>query len=156
MRKRICVSVLLAALMLGAGGTAKADISVWLEPSSYVVGLGDIFTVDILADIPIADGIVGFGMDATFDALILGHDPVFDVSIGSSFDPAATLDGDALAGTLPFGFPPPPPVSGDDVLLATMTFEALSLGTTSIDGGITVGDPLEGFALPGGGAYWRP
>ena len=152
MMNRICTSVAVACVLFALTGGVRGDITVWFSPSSSVVDVGEIFTVDILADIPGPDAIVGFGMDASFDSSILGHDPsASDVTIGPSFASAMTFDGDGLAGLLPFAFPPLPPVSGSDILLATMTFEALTVGFTSLIGGITPGDFLEGFALFGGG-----
>jgi len=136
-------------LLLVAAWPAAGDIVVTVQPSETVVEVGDYFTVDLLADIPLADAIVGWGMDLSFDGSILSHDPLVDVAIGPAFIPALAPDGDKLAGLF-FGPPPPPPgLSGDDVLLATMTFEALMPGSTSLNGGITLGDPSEGFIGPG-------
>ncbi len=133
-----------------AGSPARAGISVSIEPSSSIVQVGDTFTVDILADITSIDAIVGWGMDLSFDSLILSHNPLTGVLIGPSFSAAPTLDGDGLAGLLPFSPPPITGVSGNDVLLATVTFEATQTGTTDLLGGFTLGDLTEGFVQLGG------
>ncbi len=143
-------SLTLATLMLSVS-SANAAISVSVEPNNTLVNVGDTFTVDILADITSIDAIVGWGMDLSFDSLILSHNPLTDVLIGPSFNAAPTLDGDGLAGLLPFAPPPVTGVSGNDVLLATLTFEATQAGTTSLLGGFTVGDLTEGFVQLGGG-----
>jgi hypothetical protein len=144
----IC-GVALATLALSAG-LARGDIMVKLDPSSSIVTLGDTFTVNILADIEAADAIVGWGIDVVFDLAFLSHNPASDVTIGPAFGAALVIpDGDELAGLVPFGFPPAPPVFGTDVLLATMTFQAIGLGTSSLVGGITALDPTEGFVKPG-------
>ncbi len=124
----------------------QADISVWFDPSSSIVDLGDTFTVDVRANIPAADEIIVFGMDATFNSLILDHNPVVDVALSPSFPfQVPTGDSDYLGGLVGAS----PAVSGSDVLLATMTFEALAIGTTPLTGAITPGDLTERFVGPG-------
>ncbi len=150
MKRNTALTVALATLFFTAG-PAFGAISVSIEPSNSIVQVGDTFTVDILADITSIDAIVGWGMDLSFDSLILSHNPLTDVLIGPSFNAAPTLDGDGLAGLLPFSPPPITGVSGSDVLLATMTFEASQTGTTSLLGGFTLGDLTEGFVQLGGG-----
>lgn len=146
--KRFAISMCVATLVF-ATRPAVADITVSFSPSDAVVGLGDIFTVDIVADIPLADAIVGWGMDVGFDAGIVAHGGPPDVAIAPAFFFPGTLDGDGLAGVLPFAFPPPLPVFGPSVVLATMTFTAVSLGVSDLLGSVTPGDLTEGFALPG-------
>ncbi len=142
--------ITLATLALAAH-PAQAGISVSIMPSSSMVQVNDTFTVDILADITSIDAIVGWGMDLSFDSLILSHNPLTDVVIGPSFNAAPTLDGDGLAGLLPFSPPPITGVSGDDVLLATLTFQATQTGASALLGGFTLGDLTEGFVQLGGG-----
>ena len=130
--------------------TAHAGISISFDPSDTTVGVGEFFTVDILADIPTADAIVGWGMDVGFDSFILGHNALTDVAIDPAFTALPTLDGDFLAAGLGPSFPPAPPVSGTNVRLATLTFEALSVGITTLNGGFTTTDATEGFVQTGG------
>ncbi len=142
--------IMLSAFVL-TSSRASAGISVSIEPSNTLVNVGDTFMVDILADITSVDAIVGWGMDLSFDSLILSHNALTDVVIGPLFNAVPALDGDGLAGLLPFAPPPVTGVSGDDVLLATLTFEATQAGTTSLLGGFTIGDLTEGFVQLGGG-----
>ncbi len=149
-RYTVLFGLALATITL-VNDTARAAISVSIEPSYTLVNVGETFTVDILADITSIDAIVGWGMDLSFDSLILSHNPLTNVLIGPSFSAAPTLDGDGLAGLLPFSPPPITGVSGNDVLLATMTFQATQTGTTALAGGFTLSDLTEGFVQLGGG-----
>ncbi|MFQ5413113.1 MAG: hypothetical protein ACE5E6_01510 [Phycisphaerae bacterium] len=139
--------VLLVASMgalVGSVHPAFGDlISVRAVPSTPAVQVGDVFTVKIFADIPV--GIIGWGLDLGFDGALLSHDATTEVAIGPSFLPFSGPDLDALGGLVPFpgsltG------LTGVDVLLATMTFTALDVGTSVLGLGYTIGDPTEGFA----------
>ncbi len=118
-------------------------ISVSLEASSNSVLVGDIFTIDILADIP--DPVLGWGLDLNFDdGLVSQSAPPL---VGAIWLPLlSTMDGDGLAGVaFPFQ------VSGANVLLASLTFEASAAGLATFAAGYTPLDLTEGFpqALPG-------
>ena len=145
MKTRIGILGVTVLVLCAATSTARGDISVRFEPSSPVVNVGQVFTVDILADIPAPDAIIGWGIDTWFNSSILGHDPLHDVAIDPSFKAVFTPDGDRLAGAVPF---PPLPLSGTDILLAVLTFEALDVGTSPLIGSYTPTDPTEGFAKP--------
>lgn len=101
--------------VLGCVQSAWADVTVRFDPTDSVVGLGDVFTVDIIADIP--DPVLGWGLDVAFDPSILSQ--VGLPAIGSSWIGAPTLDGDGLGG-LAFPFP----IVGSDVRSATLTLSA--------------------------------
>lgn len=133
--------ILAAALLLLLPIQAMA-ILIYFDSTNIDVLLGDTFSVELLADIQ--DPVLGWGLDVGFDPTILS-DPA--VSIGSSWFPANSLDGDGLAG-LAFPFP----VSGSNTLLATLTFTTLDYGSSPLIASITPGDLTEGFPLvpPGG------
>ena len=114
-----------------------APVTVSFEPQYSVVFVGDVFAVDLLADIP--DPVVGWGLDVTFDTSVLD---LSGVTVGFAWFPTSGFDGDGLAG-LAF----PMPVYGDDILLATLTFEAIALGTSDLTTSITLAELTEGFAL---------
>jgi hypothetical protein len=119
-------------------------ISVSLEASSNSVFVGDIFTIDILADIP--DPVLGWGLDLNFDYGLVSQSA--SPLVGAGWLPLlSTMDGDGLAGV---AFPVP--VSGTNVLLASLTFEASAVGFATFAAGYTPLDFTEGFplALPGG------
>ncbi len=56
-------------------------------------------------------------------------------------------DGDGLGGLFPPPLFPPTGVWGSDVLLASLEFTCLDLGTSSLDLSVTLGDLTEGFAI---------
>lgn len=122
-----------------------APITVSFDPSSSVIGgVGDIFTVDIVADIP--DPVLGWGLDVSFDTGVLD---LTGVAIDPLWFPGFAPDGDGLAG-LAF----PSPIFGSDIVLATLTFEAIAVGLSDLVASVTPLDFTEGFplappALPG-------
>ncbi|MBU0618156.1 MAG: hypothetical protein KKI02_10600, partial [Planctomycetes bacterium] len=121
--------LLCSALMIGVLGLAgaSADIMVTLEPSYVDVagGVGGTATANIVADIPEADAILGWGLDLLVaDAGIAG---ITNVAIGPLFNAAFAPDGDELAG-LAF----PECVFGTNVLLATVTFTGLADGECAL------------------------
>ena len=127
--------------------SASADIMVTLNPADAVIGppVESTTTVDIFANIPEADAILGWGLDLNVDAP--GIADITGVAINTLlFNAAYAPDGDELAG-LAF----PDCVWGADVLLATVEFTGYSLGITDIALGVTEGDLTEGFALCGQG-----
>ena len=121
--------------------SARGNITGRFDPSDLTVGLGDIFTMDIVADIPDSDAVLGWGLDLTIgDPSILSI--VGDPAIGPLWNAAFAPDSDGLAA-LAF----PNSISGTNVLLATMTFSADSLGETDLFLSVTRGDLTEGFPL---------
>jgi hypothetical protein len=119
---------------------AASTVAVSFSPPGGVHGVGDIFTIDWLADIP--DLVVGWGLDLSFNATVLSLD---GVSIGPAWFPILGPEPDDYGG-LAF----PTSVSGANVLLATLSFRALAPGSTAITASF---DPLnfaEGFPLETG------
>jgi hypothetical protein len=112
-----------------------AAITVNLQPSGQV-----------LADIPLADAIVGFG----FDQIIVTPEGLtyLGFTAGPLFSPvASTPDGDGIAGLVL----PPTTVYGTNVLLGTLHYTWTTGSWVGL--GITPGDLTEGFALPGVGQF---
>lgn len=135
--RRVIAGIALATL--GLGQPALGDLTAGFDPPETIVGLGDIFTIDIVADIP--DPIVGWGLDLAFDESIISL--VEAPTIGPAWwPPYSAPDGDGLAA-LAF----PTGISGTDILLATLTFSADALGETDLILSATPGDLAEGFAL---------
>jgi hypothetical protein len=121
------------------GPSANADVAVRFDSSDATAELALPFTIDIVADID--EPVVAWGLDLTIDdgsIVSLVGDP----SIGPAWIPAYASDGDGLAGV---AFPDS--VSGDDILLATITFSADALGETDLLLSVTSGDLTEGFGL---------
>ncbi len=139
--KKFLASLLLTA-SLGATAMAGTSVNVYLVPQDSVIGLGDTVMVDIYADM--SEPILGWGLD--LDALSPGvADKTGNMSIGGTWNAATAIDGDDLAGVVPF---PPVGVSGNGILLASVEFVGLSLGTTILDlSDDNPADLSEGFAL---------
>jgi hypothetical protein len=137
MRIRLCTALLIGLL----ASPALAGIIVSFNPPAQSVNISaGTAMVDIVANIPEADAIIGWGLDVglTGPAVSLIPPP----SIASPpFDPAFAPDGDGLAGLVA----PPGTVFGPNVVLATLTFSLDALGTTLLDASTTPGDLTEGF-----------
>ena len=147
--KRLSICAVAALLM---ASPAWATITVSIEPASQSVDiLAPSVSVDIVADIPETDAIVQWGLDLDFDGLILGLSggSWFDaVAINETlFDTATSGDGDALSALVP---PLDAPLWGNDLVLATVTFTPVGLGTSPLtlsDDNVSENDLTEGFAL---------
>lgn len=132
---------LFAVGMLGLA-SASADIVVNFDPAAAVVpGVGGTAQVEIWANIPEADSIVGWGLDVMIDNMAIAD--ITEVMVNDAlFNAAASPDGDGLAG-LAF----PDCVWGDHVTLAWVTYTGYANGMTAVATGTTAGDLTEGFAL---------
>lgn len=138
MKKTIWLLFLLCFIPVSSWAIpVTVPVTVSFDPQDSIVFVGDFFTVDLVADIP--DPVLGWGLDVTFDTSVLD---LSGVTVGSAWFPTSGFDGDALAA---IAFPTP--VSGDDILLATLTFDAIALGTSDLTASITLGDLTEGFPL---------
>jgi hypothetical protein len=136
--------LLCCALAIGVLGlaSAPADIMVTLDPQHSIIDpVGSTTSVNIVADIPEVDAILGWGLD------LMVSDPgvagITGVTIGPLFNPAYAPDGDELAG-LAF----PECVFGPEVLLATVELTGYAVGVADLTLGDDYPDDLtEGFAL---------
>jgi hypothetical protein len=118
---------------------ALATVVVRLEPANKTCTVGQVFSINIVADIP--DPVMGWGLDLTID------DPAVisqtaGPAIGQLWSTGYAPDGDGLAA-LTF----PGSVSGSGVLLATLSFSADAVGQTDLLASVTLGDLTEGFPL---------
>jgi hypothetical protein len=132
------------------------------DPYTLHVVEGTSFTVDLFADIPEEEAILGWDIDLLYDDTQLDWT---GTTVGSKWN-QVSIDSDGLGGLMvipppsivppPIGPPPmvpppivPPPISGNDILLATLSFECLAIGTSTLD---IFADPLdlEGFLLASG------
>ncbi|GJM24878.1 MAG: hypothetical protein DHS20C16_12930 [Phycisphaerae bacterium] len=148
-RKRVfgVMATALVAMILLAAAPAKATVVVSLSPANQSVDIGDgTASVDIIAVIPQADAVVGWGLDLD----LFGS----SVSIGGASvnEPTWTAvsgtDLDGLAGLVPFS--PGTAIWSDPVaiVLATVTLSLDSLGTTNLTlSDDNPADLSEGFAL---------
>ena len=134
----IILSFLFLVFFLISSESMAEPVTVMIDPASTVVLNGTSFSVNLLADIP--EPIIGWGLDVSFDPTILS---LTGLTIGTSFLPVSSPDGDNIAGLAP----PPDPICGDNILLAALSFNAINIGSSSIIISYTSGDLTEGFAL---------
>jgi len=140
--KVVCLALVLGGLAM----SASADIAVSLNPSYTLIDLNSPmppYYVDIVADIPEADAIVGWGLD--LDVALPGVADWTFVTVGPAWTGTPAPDGDDLAG-LAF----PTPVFGTGVVLARVEFTGYSVGLTGVLPGVTPTDLNEGFVKLGG------
>jgi hypothetical protein len=138
----------LAAIAVGFGATLTAQqvshaasLTVSFVPSASTVYVGDTVSVDIYASIEGSEALAGWGMQMSFDNAIVSHDPNTQIALGGDwFGP-----GTSLFGTAANLFNPP---TGANILLATVEFTALALGSTNLVGSIDPLDPFQGFTFP--------
>ena len=150
--RRLPAVALLAAICATTGArSAQALVSLRLEPvpSSVVVdgvlqtSIGESVEIDIVAAFDTA--IVGWGLDLEGTQPSLQLD---DVMVDSAWAAVFAPDGDGLAGLTPA-----PGVTGDDIVLATLTLTALLAGESLLHLAVTEADLTEGFALQGVGQF---
>lgn len=139
------MKILTGICVIAMAAQAEASlVNIRIMPAVQVVPLGSPVNVTIVADIEAP--VVGWGLDvsaSTPGIISQSSPPVIGASWLSTFAP----DGDGLAGIASPFAPTNGSVSGNGVLLATMSFTADAVGNTSLVPGVTAGDLNEGFAL---------
>ncbi len=125
-----------------AAAPALADVIVTFEPAADTVNVGESTTVDIYADM--TTDVLGWELDLTIANPAIGsYDPMM-TTVGPLWNQVSS-DGDGLGG-LAF----PDPVTGNDILLATITLTGEAVGVTDVD--LTIDNPaIEGFLIDGNG-----
>jgi hypothetical protein len=132
-----------ALLALMAATPVAANVIVSLSPQESVIpAVGETTTVDIRATF--TDGIIGWGLDVQVDqpdvANLIGY------TFGPLWDGGVSIDGDGLSAISDPALFPAGVGPGSDILLATLTFQAVGEGATPILLYVS-GDEDEGFAL---------
>lgn len=129
MKRFTLIKVAIMALLLTAS-KAHATLMIGFTPSTMDISIGDTFTIEILAttESPL-DGFIGFDIDFDFDSTLAVLE---NATIGAGFLQALTAFND-LAGFSST----PMPVTGIDVLIATLSFTASSAGTFTFDLGLS-------------------
>ncbi len=138
-QQRLAAVLAFGVVVLASSLPAKATATVSLALPSQSPVVGELFEIQIVADL--SDAVVGWGLDFSIaDDLVA---TVTQVEIDSAWIAVATVDGDGLAGV---AFPDS--ISGTEVILATITLEALAEGTTQLWlSDENPADVSEGFAL---------
>nr|WP_136250960.1 hypothetical protein [Ningiella ruwaisensis] len=140
---------LLASLLLFAGIStgANAAIILSLSAENENLSLGEDLVLNISASTIDGSAFTNFGLDLFQDATQLFASDML-VELGAMFTPFISTDGDALSGSVPAPAVPfmPFAVSGDNILLASITISGLNVGDYLFSVGADQGiDPNEGF-----------
>jgi len=139
-KKNLFSAVLFLSLILPSASNAELiDTHLWFDPVDQLYSYGDTISVDLYADILEVDAIWGFGFDLSFDGGNTFVSPgeqgdylTFTgfVADSSFWAPALWDDGDTISGEVPFMNDP---VWGDDILLGTFSFEAVTSGPLGVE-----------------------
>jgi len=139
--------LIVAGILIFACGTALADdLNLYFSPANSNQAVGSSFTINILADIQQTPGLVDYGFDLVWDDSLMqltnvgGTGSPFDVF----WDSVTEITG--LLSPTPTS---PPSEYGTGILLATLDFKCLQLGTSPLN--ISVDDPtllVQGFYGP--------
>lgn len=145
-RSRLAAIAIALLLTVSSGQTSLAQgVFVRFNPPMQTVNIGDVFTVDMLADITAP--VVAWGLDVTLSLPAIASTFAAPMVGSPTWLAAGTMDGDSLAGLADPFAPTNGSVSGTGILLAKLTFQANALGTTDLLASITPGDLSEGFPL---------
>ncbi len=133
-----------ACVIAALAGPALGTVTVFLNPVSEVVTVGDVFSLEIKALIPDQEAVLAWGLDLDYEVPgVLARTSTPPV-MGAMWRATHSPDGDGLTAAAQ---QPGTGVSGT-VVLATIEFQAVANGET----GLLLGDDypadlLEGFAL---------
>ncbi len=144
-RTKRAAALLLAVGILGLPAAASATIIVSFEPPATTVPETSSFDVVLLAEVSGGDAIQSFGIDVIFDAAVLDATAVL---VGAAFGVSdVDLATDGVVDITGFVTPPDLPATGS-VTLATISFLAESIGTTSLGAAFPDFPVTDGFGLP--------
>jgi hypothetical protein len=139
MRNPLKTLSLLTLFATAAGPTALATVTLsFVQQNTVIPTIGESAVVEVRADL--TEAIIGWGLDlAVVDPSVA---TLTDLAVALPWDAAeATLDHDLFGATSLTSVGP-----GTDILLATLTFQAVGDGVTNI-ALLTSNDEDEGFAL---------
>lgn len=150
MKKIAMLLAALAGLFLIGAKSAQATVIVEFDPGVKSANVGSTFNVNITADILADEALVGWGFDLLYNPTQLFLN---SVSTTSPWELTPLATGDFVSALL---FPGPDPISGSDVLLATLSFTCLGPGISQLDIAIDSQDFTEGFmTFDGEYAAWQ-
>lgn len=143
-----CASLVIAVLcIMGLANSAQAIPIVSLDLSAPVIYVGDTFEVNVIADGVIdidpffgPDEVLSFGFDVDYNPTEFMYN---GATVRPDFnDDSALFPNTDVAGSVVFPGPGP---SGDNILLASLSFTSLVAGDFSLGIVSDVSDPYEGL-----------
>ena len=139
---RIFLTLSAITLVLNlASNSSHALIMLSFDPSPANVSVNDVFSVDLIADIPANEAVNSWGLDLAFDNSVLSLDSFTKAPIWSGGLGLCSFDGDEICGSAMV-----PSVTGISTL-GTFNFTAVGMGSTLLELSVTAGDTSEGFYL---------
>ena len=141
MKKLFLICAMVAALACVNVMPAQATIVLEFNQSDIEVPVCTTFFVDLLADIPESDAILGWGLDLVYDNTQMSWDSLIIGPEWTPYPPPPLTD-DGFGGLSAFA---PTPIWGPNTLLATLDFHCLDVGFSTLDLAVTPGDLMEGF-----------
>jgi len=128
-----------ACIWLAVSSTNAQPISVFMDPDPKIASVGQTFSVGIFADIPANDAIIGWDFTPIFDDSQVQWLGAVTLTPWDPFP--GSVDPMGIAGSVGISSP----VWGDNVRLATLTFQCLGIGSSVLS--IATPDPngLQGF-----------
>ena len=153
MRKTILMIFSVVFVVFLITQTKATATQIYLEPNNPVANIGDILSIDLIADIDSIDAIMGYGFDLSFDEGStyvagpgsFGSSLIFEEFtpnsvLGFSYDPLFDSDGDTISGFLG---PYDSDIYGNGLILGTFKFTVFSsLQETIYIGADDVGYPI--------------
>jgi hypothetical protein len=138
MKLACCAAVLVGLLV----SPALAGVVVSFNPVHSYVDQGQTFWVDVVADIPANEPIIGWGFDLAVANPAIAA-PTGNITFGPNWNAAP---GDPLDPYAALAFPDG--IAGNGVLLVSIEFQAQNTdGTTALNLSATPGDLTEGFMI---------
>ncbi len=138
MKLACCAAVLVGLLV----SPALAGVVVSFNPEHTFVNQNQTFWIDVVADIPADEPIIGWGLDLSVVTPAIAA-PTGNLTFGPGWNAApGTLDDPYAALAFDNG------ISGNHVLLMSIEFQSQNVdGATALNLGVTPGDLTEGFLI---------
>lgn len=133
--------VMLTAGVVAGTPAAHAGVIVNILPSDQTVNIGETFTVDIVASM--SEPVLGWGMVFSIQNPEIVSINGTPAAASPWFDTTQPYFDGWLLGGLAF----PEPISGADILLATLSFTATAFGESDLELSINPESLRQGFAL---------
>jgi len=144
MSKLIIFFGIVVAISLSFSNHVSADTMLRFDPVEQLYDVGDTISLDLKADIDMADAVFGFGFDLSFDGgatyisgpgdsgsfLTFTGFTVNSLLFDDPFPPPLWDDGDGIAGAVDIFSDD---VWGTDLLLGTFLFDAPSAGPIGLE-----------------------
>jgi hypothetical protein len=129
--KKILVVIVAAGMLITLAAPAMA-VHVSMEPESTTVNVSQSFNIDLMATLDVGEKIDWYDIDVTFDDGIIGLSSyTLGDGLGSDTEDFSMDRGAGIANVAQYAWSDPANQAGN-ILLGTLTFEALAVGSTNL------------------------